>query len=116
MGRAYTRSELISEVASASDNLGELSSHGDARRFADDPVFRYAVAFLWLRLAEPTCQLVTRRLVGHGPRRAWEGMCRIRNLLAHERDQDINYEKLWADIPSTLEATEFQLHRLMAAG
>jgi uncharacterized protein with HEPN domain len=116
MGRAYTRDELIVEVAAASGNLREVSANGDLRRFDDDRVFRYAVAFLWLRLAEPGCQLVTRRLVGEESRQTWEGMCRIRNLLSHERDQDINYGKLWADIPSTLQATEARLDRLMSAG
>lgn len=45
-----------------------------ARRFTDDRAFRYSVAFLWLRLAEPACQLLTRRFVGEDPRqsgRAW---------------------------------------------
>lgn len=115
-GRAYTRHELIVEVAAASGNLLEVSSNGDMRRFADDRVFRHAVAFLWLRLAEPTCQLVTRRLVGEGARQTWEGMCRFRNMLAHEREQDIDLAILWAEIPSTLDGAEAQLRRLMSAG
>ena len=116
MGRVYTRDELIVELSAASGNLREVSSNGDVRRFTDDRVFRFAVAFLWLRLAEPACQLVTRRLVGDLPRRAWEGMCGIRNMLAHEREQDIDFDELWADIPLTLERTEAQLDRLGAAG
>jgi uncharacterized protein with HEPN domain len=116
MGRVYTREELIVEVAAASGNLREVSSRGDMRRFTDDVVFRYAVAFLWLRLAEPTCQLVTRRLVGERSRRTWEGMCGIRNRLAHEREQDIDFVKLWADLPSTLDGAEALVDRLMAAG
>lgn len=116
MGPAYTRDELIVEVAAAAGNLREVSSNGDVRRFTDDSAFRYAVAFLWLRLAEPTCQLVTRRLVGEGSRRTWEGMCRFRNMLAHEREQDIDFVILWAEIPSTLYRTEAQVERLLANG
>jgi uncharacterized protein with HEPN domain len=116
MGRVYTRDELIVELSAASGNLREVSASGDFRRFTDDRVFRFAVAFLWLRLAEPACQLVTRRLVGAPSRLAWEGMCWIRNMLAHEREQDIDFDELWAGIPSTLDRTEAQLDRLLAAG
>jgi uncharacterized protein with HEPN domain len=116
MGRVYTRDEWIVELAAAAGNLREVSSRGDVRRFADDRVFRFAVAFLWLRLAEPACQLVTRRLVSEGSRRAWEGMFRFRNMLAHERGQDIDFVVLWAQIPSTLDGTEAQVKRLTAAG
>lgn len=116
MGRVHTRDELLAEVAAGSGNLREVSSNGDLRRFTDDRVFRFAVAFLWLRLAEPACQLVTRRLVGDQSRRAWEGMCGIRTMLAHEREQDIDFDELWAEIPSTLGRTEAQLDRLLAAG
>lgn len=116
MGRVYTRDELIVELAAAVGNLREVGSRGDVRRFADDRVFRFAVACLWSRLAEPTCQLVTRRLVGEGSRRTWEGMGRFRNMLAHEREQDIDFVILWAEIPSTLDGTEAQVERLTAAG
>lgn len=116
VGRVYTRDELIVELAAASGNLREVSSNGDVRRFTDDRVFCYAVAFLWLRLAEPACQLVTRRLVGAPSRQVWEGMCGIRNRLAHEREQDIDFDQLWANIPSTLDRTEAQVERLTAAG
>jgi hypothetical protein len=64
MGREYTRQELLIEAAAAANRLFEVGGRGDLRRFTDDDVFRFAVAYLWLRLAEPTCQLVTRRLVG----------------------------------------------------
>ena len=116
MGRVYTRKELIAELAAASGNLREVSSSGDERRFTDDRVFCYAVAFLWLRLAEPACQLVTRRLVGDRSALAWEGMCGIRNRLAHEREQDIDFVKLWVDIPSMLDRTDVEVDRLLAAG
>ncbi|MDQ1250837.1 MAG: hypothetical protein QG597_5217 [Actinomycetota bacterium] len=63
MGREYTRQELLVEAAAAAKLL-EVGGRGDLRRYSDDEVFQYAVAYRWLRLAEPTCQLVTRRLVG----------------------------------------------------
>jgi hypothetical protein len=53
MSRECTRNELILEVTAASANLREVSSNDDVRRFTVDPVFRYALAFLWLRMAEP---------------------------------------------------------------
>ena len=115
MGRVYTRGELLAEVAEASGNLCDASSNGDFRRFTDDRVFRFAVAFLWLRLAESTCQLVTRRMVGDQSRRAWEGMCGIRNMLAHDREQDIDFDELWYEIPSTLKHTDAELGRLLLA-
>lgn len=93
-----------------------MSSRGGVRRFSDDRVFRYVVAFLWLRLAEPACQLLTRRLAGEESRRTWEGMCGIRSRFAHEREQDIDFTKLWIDIPSTLNQTEAQVDRLTGSG
>ena len=108
----YTRDELLAEVVAGSGSLCEVSSNRDFRRFADAWVFRFAVVFPWLRLAEPACQLVTRRLVGDHSRRAWEGICGIRNMLAHE--QDIDFDELWSEIPSTPECSDAQLDSLRA--
>ena len=116
MGRELSRSELLVEAASAVEALRDVSSSGDRRRDEDDKMFRYAVAFAWLRLAEPLCRLFARRLVGGEARRAWAGMCDIRNKLAHERDQDIPFATLWALLTDGLPETELQLDRLMADG
>ncbi len=116
MGRVLTRHELILEASAAADSLQEVSSSGDHRRFADDKVFRYAVAFAWLRLAEPLCRLVTRRLVGEEARRAWSGMCGLRNMLAHERDEDINYLPLWSDLALKMGRTVADIDRLQQGG
>lgn len=114
MGREYTRQELLIEAAAAASRLFEVGGRGDLRRFIDDEVFRYAVAYLWLRLAEPTCQLVTRRLVGHDAQMSWDGMCRLRNSLAHDREEDINYRYLWAGLSTSLVLVGAQADRLLA--
>ena len=114
MGRDYTRQELLIEAAAAAATLLEVGGRGDLRRFSDDEVFRYAVAYLWLRLAEPTCQLVTRRLVGGDAQVNWDGMCRLRNILAHDRDEDIDYRSLWAGLSTTLVGIGAQADRLLA--
>lgn len=116
MGRELTRYERLIEASDAALRLREVGSRGDARRYADDDVFRFAVAFLWLRYAEPLCQLVTGRLVGNAARRSWAGLCDIRNMLAHERSQDIDFAALWDELPATLDLTEAPLDRLIAAG
>ena len=115
MGREYTRQELLVEVAAAANRLYEVGGMGDLRRYTDDEVFRFAVAYLWLRLAEPTCQLVTRRLVGGDAQASWDGMCRLRNILAHDRDEDINYRYLWAGLATTLVEVGAQADQLLAA-
>ena len=115
MGRELSRHELIVEASAAVDSLLEVSSFGDRRRYDDDKVFRYAVAYAWLRLAEPLCRLVTRHLVGEETRRAWSGMCGLRNILAHERDEDINYLPLWSDLTMKMERTVAHLDRLLLA-
>lgn len=115
MGREYTRQELLIEAAAAANRLSEVGGRGDLRRFTDDDVFRFAVAYLWLRLAEPTCQLVTRRLVGSDAQLSWEGMCRLRNILAHDRDEDINYRYLWVQLSNTLVVVGAQADRLLAS-
>ena len=114
MGRELTRSELLFEASDAATRLRKVSSRGDTHRYTDDEVFRSAVAFLWLRYAEPLCQLVIRRLVGDAARRAWDGMCDIRNMLAHERNQNIDFAALWDELPTTLNLTEAPLDRLLA--
>jgi uncharacterized protein with HEPN domain len=115
MGRELSRSELLVEAASAAEALRDLASSGGRRRYNDDRAFRYAVAFAWLRLAEPLCRLFSRRLVGGEARRAWAGMCDIRNKLAHERDQDIPFAPLWALLTDGLPQTEAQVDRLLSA-
>lgn len=116
MGRELSRHELLAEAASAAEALRDVSSFGDLRRYDDDKVFRYAVAFAWLRLTESLCRLFARRLVGGETRRMWAGMCDIRNMLAHERDQDIDFAMLWALLDERLPRTEAQLDRLIVDG
>ncbi len=115
MDREYTRQELLVEVVAAASRLRELGARGDLRRFTDDEVFRFALAYLWLRLAEPACQLVTRRLVGEMSMAVWSGLCPIRNALAHERDEDINYQRLWVNVPAAVEASLGEADRLLAS-
>ena len=115
MGREYTRHELLIEASAAAGNLSEVAERGDLRRFSDDEVFKYAVAYLWLRLAEPTCQLVTRKLVGDQTRVSWAGMCRLRNSLAHDRNEDINYLPLWTNLSVKMDKTAARLDQLMQA-
>ena len=115
MGRAYTRNELLVEVAAAATKLHEVGGMGDLRRYTDDEVFRFGLAYCWLRVAEPACQLVTRRLVGDGANEVWGGMCTIRNALAHEREEDINYRPLWFNLPSSASASLAHAERLLAA-
>lgn len=114
MGREFSRPELLVEASAAATKLDEFGSRGDRRRFSDDEVFQYAIAFAWLRLAEPLCRLITRRLVDDQVRREWQGMCEVRNVLAHERDQDINCPRLWQGIHTTLGGTQTTLDRLVA--
>lgn len=114
MGREFSRHELLVEASAAAIRLGEFGSRGDRRRFSDDEVFQYAIAFAWLRLAEPLCRLTTRRLVDDQARREWQGMCEVRNMLAHERDQDINYPRLWQGVRTTLDVTQTTLDRLVS--
>jgi len=115
MGRVYTREEMLVEAGAAVARLGESSSRGDQRRYSDDELFRFALAYLWLRLAEPICQLVTRRLVGDEAIHTWEGMCPVRNALAHDREEDIDYLRLWSTLPTTLAVTSAPVDRLLAA-
>jgi hypothetical protein len=68
MGREYTRHELRVELSAAASRLQDVGTRGDLRRYVDDQVFRFALAYLWLRLAEPACQLSTRRLIGEQSR------------------------------------------------
>ncbi|MDQ1250831.1 MAG: hypothetical protein QG597_5211 [Actinomycetota bacterium] len=116
MGRELSRHELLVEAASAAEALRAVSSFGDRRRYDDDRVFRYAAAFAWPRFTEPLCRLITGRLVGDDARRTWAGMCDIRNMLAHERDQDIDFAMLWALLGERLPRTEAQLDWLMVDG
>lgn len=114
VGRELSRHELLVEAAAAAENLREVTSLGDRRRFDDDRAFRYAVAFGWLRLTEPLCRLITRRLVADYELRTWVGQCDTRNMLAHDREQDIDFDALWVYLLPTLDRTDVQLELLLA--
>lgn len=43
-------------------------------------------------------------------------MCNIRNMLAHERDEEINFIGLWTDLADTLARVEVHIDRLMTEG
>ena len=48
MGRVYTREGVLVAARAAVARLGEGSSRGGLWRY-DDELFRFAVAYLWLR-------------------------------------------------------------------
>lgn len=62
------------------------------------------------------CRLITGRLVGDDARRTWAGQCDTRKMLAHDRDQDIDFDALWTLLMPTLDRTDAQLTRLAAEG
>ena len=70
-------------------------------------MYRWAYAFLWLRLTEQLSQLSTNRLVGRSARTRWSDLAWRRNALAHKRLAEIDYVQLWddfADVRATLPA------------
>ena len=104
--KSLTREELLEEMIWAIDAIRDLSSRGGEQRMKQDPQFRYAMAFLWLRLGEPANQLVRRRLVGDSTAKRWQYLSAARNQVAHERDQDIAYLGLWHKLHSALDETK----------
>ena len=103
--RTLTRDELLAEMHWAIDAIRDLSSRGGEQRLQRDPQFRYAMAFLWLRLGEPANQLVRRRLVSKRNANRWRYLCIMRHQLAHDRNQEIEYLLLWRQVEELLEGT-----------
>ncbi|MDQ1245955.1 MAG: hypothetical protein QG597_322 [Actinomycetota bacterium] len=99
----------------AAVRLGDVTGKGDLRRFDDDLVFRYAVAYLWLRLTEPATQLLARRLVDGDALPRWSKLPFIRNSLAHDIDEDIDYPQLWESVPDVIEYIEPDVAALLSA-
>ena len=102
-------------MAAANDRLARAADSGDNRRCADYDLYRYAIAFLWLRLAEPATRLLKQRLVDARTVPTWDSLTTIRNSLAHQLDEEIAYSRLWSKLPETLEAVSEDLDRLMAS-
>jgi uncharacterized protein with HEPN domain len=102
-------------MAAATDCLATAATHGDPRRFTDDDLYRYAIAFLWLRLVEPATRLLTLRLVDRDTVPGWESFMVIRNSLAHDRNEEIDYSILWGQLPETVEAVRDELDLLPAS-
>ncbi len=102
--RSLTRDELLEEMLWAIEAIKEANSLGSAARLQRNPLYRYALAFLWLRLGEPANQLVCRRLVSTVMADRWEFLCMMRNQLAHDRDQDIDYPTLWRQVAKSFDS------------
>lgn len=103
------------EMTSAADHLSTASTLGDYRRYIDDDLHRYAIAFLWLRLVEPATRLLTLRLVDRDSVPDWESFVVVRNSLAHDRNEEIDYSILWGKLPDTLEAVSDDVDLLLAS-
>ena len=103
-GRYLTRDELLEEMLWAIEAIQDLAAQGGERRLRQDPQFRYSMAFLWLRLGEPANQLICRRLVSTVMADRWEFLCMMRNQLAHDRDQDIDYPTLWRQVAKSFDS------------
>ena len=101
-GRSLSRDELLEEMLWAIEAIQDLAAQGGERRLRQDPQFRYAMAFLWLRLGEPANQLIRRRLVPRATADRWGYLCTIRNQLAHERNQDIPYVEAQLEVEKSL--------------
>lgn len=113
MERQLSRRELLVEFSVACAALREVGNQGDAMRFDNDRVFRFAIAFLWLRAAEPACQLRKRRLVDEVTRDSWSALCIVRNTLAHGRGEDIGFGALWRELSGGLISMEAQAAKLL---
>ena len=103
-GRSLSRDELLEEMLWAIEAIQDLAAQGGERRLRQDPQFRYSMAFLWLRLGEPANQLICRRLVSTVMADRWEFLCMMRNQLAHDRDQDIDYPTLWRQVAKSFDS------------
>lgn len=109
------RKRYLVEMAAATDRLASAASRGDQRRYADDDLYRFAIAFLWLRLAEPATRLLSLRLVDERAVPVWGVLTTIRNSLAHQLDEEIAYGRLWTELPDTVQAVNDDLDLLLAS-
>jgi uncharacterized protein with HEPN domain len=103
------------EMAAATDRLASAATRGDQRRYTDDDLYRFAIAFLWLRLAEPATRLLTLRLVDEQALPVWGVLTTIRNSLAHQLDEEIAYGRLWTELPDTIQTVNDDLDLLLAS-
>ena len=102
-----TRDELLDEAEAVWLELEDFHHRCSDARLRSDTWYRWAYAFLWLRLTEPLSQLSTNRLVGRSARVRWGRLVLLRNELAHSRLAEIDYVQLWddfADVRATLPA------------
>ena len=102
-----TRDELLDEAEAVWLEVEDFHHRCSEARLRSDTWFRWAYAFLWLRLTEPLSQLSTNRLVGRCFRTRWSRLVWRRNELAHKRLTEIDYVQLWedfADVRTTLPA------------
>ncbi len=100
-----TRDELLDEAESVWLEVEDFHHRCSDARLRSDTWYRWAYAFLWLRLTEPISQLSTNRLVGRSARSRWSDLVWLRNELAHSRLVEIDYLQLWddfADVQATL--------------
>jgi len=111
--KSLSRDELLEEMLWAINAIKDLAAQGGERRLRQDPQFRYAMAFLWLRLGEPANQLIRRRLVGDAMALRWQYLSAARNQLAHERNQDLGYLLLWRQIEASSEVTAVDVSTLL---
>jgi len=109
------RRRYLVEMFAAADRLARAAALGDDRRYEDDDLYRYAIAFLWLRLAEPATRLLTLRLVDRRSIPVWGLLTAVRNSLAHESDEEIPYRQLWTKLPETLDVVGRDLDLLLAS-
>lgn len=102
-----TRDELLDEAEAVWLEVEEFQHRCSKARLRSDTWYRWAYAFLWLRLTEPLSQLSANRLVGRRVCSRWSDLVRVRNALAHKRLTEIDYLQLWddfADVQATLPA------------
>lgn len=107
------RRRYLVEMAAATDRLAAAAARGDRRRYADDDLYRYAIAFLWLRLAEPATRLLSLRLVDE--RVVPRLLTTIRNSLAHQSEEEIEYGLLWTKLPDTIRVVSDDLDPLLSS-
>lgn len=99
----------------AGARLLQLASQGDRRRFEDDDGYRCGIAFLWLRLGEPAARLLSGCLVDSQTLPSWNRLPLLRNSLAHDWDQDIDYDEWWDSIPTMAVSVGLDVRALLAA-
>lgn len=113
--RSKTRRSLLVEMGRELDELAAVASMGDFRRYQDDSLFRSAVAFRWLRVAEPAAQLLRRRLVDEDQLESWSDIPQIRHSLAHDFDDEISYWVLWDNLAQASGTWQMDVAQLLAA-